>query len=130
MNHKNKLHKPGLNIVIRISSLLLVSILISNCSVKQSDFDKLKSENDSLIQILAKDEKLSSTIASKQLKLYVGTGAMEDNMVDDHLEMVSILKRFNAGNIMIKSEILDHETHRTIFGRGFTNGLRFLYAKD
>ena len=77
-----------------------------------------------------KDVKLSSPLTSSGLKLYVGTGALEDNMVDDHLEMVNILKRFNTENIMIKSEILDHETHRTIFGRGFTNGLRFLYSKE
>jgi uncharacterized protein len=70
------------------------------------------------------------SISSKQIKVYIGTGALEDNMVDDHLNMARVLKRSNPGNSNIKSEILDYETHRTIFGRGFTNGLRFLYARD
>jgi uncharacterized protein len=75
---------------------------------------------------ILKDVKLSASNASKQLKLYVATGALEGNMVDDQLNMVNTLKKSNADNIIIKSEILDNETHRSIFGRGFTNGLRFL----
>jgi uncharacterized protein len=66
-------------------------------------------------------------VSSKQIKLYIGTGALENSMVDDHLSMAGLLKK---SNLKVKSEILDAETHRTIFGRGFTNGLRFLYAKD
>jgi uncharacterized protein len=79
---------------------------------------------------ILKDVKLSSFTGSKQLKLYVGTGALEGNMIDDHLEMVNILKHFKTDSLLMKSEILDQETHRTVFGRGFTNGLRFIYAKD
>ncbi len=67
---------------------------------------------------------------SKQIKIYIGTGALEGGMVNDHLDMARVLKENNPDNSNIKSEILDRETHRTIFGRGFTNGLRFLYAKD
>jgi uncharacterized protein len=78
---------------------------------------------------ILKDVKLSASIASKQLKLYVATGALEGNMVDDQINMVNILKRSNPDNVRIKSEILDNETHRSIFGRGFTNGLRFLQKK-
>ncbi len=78
---------------------------------------------------LLRNAKISSAIASKRLKLYVGTGSLEESMIDDHLEMVHILKYFNADSLQMKSEILDQETHRTIFGRGFTNGLRFIYSK-
>ena len=56
----------------------------------------------------------------------MGTGSLEHHMVDDHLEMARVLQKRNS---KMKSEILDQETHRSIFGRGFTNGLRFLYAK-
>jgi hypothetical protein len=70
------------------------------------------------------------SISSQQIKVYIGTGALEDSMVDDHLNMARILKKNNPGNSNFKSEILGYETHRTIFGRGFTNGLRFLCAKD
>lgn len=66
---------------------------------------------------------------SKQVKLYIGTGAFEDSMIDDHLGMIRLLKKYNSEDSNVKSEILDSETHRTIFGRGFTNGLRFLYAQ-
>lgn len=71
---------------------------------------------------------MNPSIDSNQLNLYVGTGELEDHMVDDHLEMIDVLKRFNR-KMKIKSEILGNETHRTIFGRGFTNGLRYLYAR-
>jgi uncharacterized protein len=77
-----------------------------------------------------KDLEQNPSISSKQIKVYIGIGALEDSMVDDHLNMARILKKNNPDNSNIKSEILDYETHRTIFGRGFTNGLRFLYARD
>jgi predicted alpha/beta superfamily hydrolase len=76
------------------------------------------------------DLEQNPAILSKQVRVYIGTGALENSMVDDHLSMARILKKNNPGNVNIKSEILDRETHRSIFGRGFTNGLRFLYAKD
>lgn len=74
-------------------------------------------------------EKNFSTLPN-QVKVYIATGALEGRMVDDHLDMARILKKKDPDNSNIKSEILDGETHRSIFGRGFTNGLRFLYAKD
>ena len=80
-------------------------------------------------QIL-KDAKQNALVNSKRAKIYMGTGEMEGGMVKDHLEMAELLKHSNTTNLAIQSEILDHETHRTIFGRGFTNGLRFIYAKE
>jgi predicted alpha/beta superfamily hydrolase len=68
-------------------------------------------------------------ISLKGKKVYIGTGELEDTMVDDHLTFVDTITKLNQGNSNLKSEILDSETHRTIFGRGFTNGLRFVYAK-
>lgn len=75
---------------------------------------------------------------TKASKLYVGTGELENSkqhgtnqsMVDQHLEMVDLMKGKQPDNLIIKSEILKNETHRTIFGTGFTKGLRFIYSKE
>jgi len=76
---------------------------------------------------ILKDPKVISIATSTQLKLYVGTGSLEDSMVNEHLEMIGKLKHLGVEKLKVKSEILDQETHRTVFGRGFTNGLRFLF---
>ena len=44
-------------------------------------------------------------------------------------EFVEILKEKNISKLSIESEVVKNETHRTIFGVGFTNGLRFIYGK-
>jgi predicted alpha/beta superfamily hydrolase len=69
-------------------------------------------------------------------RLYVATGELENrrhhcrdqSMVDHQREMVRLLEERGLENLVIESEILDRETHRTIFGRGFTNGLRSIYS--
>ncbi len=76
-------------------------------------------------------------VSEGHTRLYVGTGSLENSkhadtqhsMVDEHLMMVDQLVAKNTRNLEIKSEILEGETHRTIFGTGFTNGLRFIYLK-
>jgi uncharacterized protein len=73
---------------------------------------------------------LTPTIDSKQVNVYLGTGSMEGTMVDDQLEMARILQGANTINLLLKSEILSEETHRSVFGRGFTNGLRYLYEHN
>jgi len=67
--------------------------------------------------------------------LYVTTGELEnvkehfgESMVDHQKELESILKAKNYDNINMKFEIMENETHRTIFGTGFTKGLRFIYS--
>lgn len=79
---------------------------------------------------IMKNVRLDSSIASLQVKVYMATGALEGAMVTDQLQMTNTLSRLKPKNVSIKSEILDQETHRTIFGRGFTNALRFVYAKN
>ena len=63
------------------------------------------------------------------IKLYVASGELEGRIDDHQVEFIELLKPHLPKNVQIKSEILDNETHRTVFGRGFTNGLRFLYSK-
>ncbi len=70
-------------------------------------------------------------------KIYVATGELENSkdvktnrsMVDQQNEVVKILQQINGPALSLKAEILSKETHRTIFGRGVTNGLRFLCSK-
>lgn len=54
------------------------------------------------------------SISPKQIKLYIVTGAFEDGMVGDHLEMACILEKNNSN---IKSEILDYETLDNLWAR-------------
>jgi predicted alpha/beta superfamily hydrolase len=67
--------------------------------------------------------------------LYVTTGELEnvkehfgESMVDHHKQLEAILKSKNYGNLIMKFEIQENETHRTIFGTGLTKGLRFIYS--
>lgn len=75
-------------------------------------------------------EKLDSSIF-----LYVTTGELEnvkehfgESMVDHQNELENILKSKKYNALKMKFEIQENETHRTIFGTGFTKGLRFIYS--
>jgi hypothetical protein len=80
-------------------------------------------------QAILQNVKLDSSINSKHLKLYFGSGSLERGIAGDQLEMVNTLQKLNSKKVTIKFEILDNETHRTVIGRGFTNALRFVYNK-
>ena len=67
-------------------------------------------------------------------RLYVATGEHENHrhrdgqsMVDHQHQMVAGLKRKKSG-LQIHAEIPEGETHRSIFGTAFTDGLRSIYA--
>jgi|GEM_PF-5891286 len=64
-----------------------------------------------------------------RVKLYMASGELEPRIDDDQIEFINILESKNISGLKLKSEIKGNETHRTIFGTGFTNGLRFLYSK-
>ncbi|MEM1135940.1 MAG: alpha/beta hydrolase-fold protein [Bacteroidota bacterium] len=61
--------------------------------------------------------------------LYMASGELEGRIDDLQIKFMNSLKERNSKNLNLKSEVMEDETHRTIFGAGFTNGLRFLYAK-
>lgn len=65
----------------------------------------------------------------KETKLYMASGELDLRISDYQEEFVKILKEKNIANLKIESEVVENETHRTIFGVGFTNGLRFIYGK-
>ncbi|TPN86785.1 alpha/beta hydrolase [Aquimarina algicola] len=64
-----------------------------------------------------------------QTKLYMGSGELEGRIDDLQTTFIALLKAKKLKDLDIKSEVIDNETHRTIFGVGFTNGLRFVYSK-
>lgn len=74
----------------------------------------------------ASDKNLSF---NKPIKLYMASGELDLRINDYQEEFVEILKGKNISNLSIESEVVKNETHRTIFGVGFTNGLRFIYEK-
>jgi len=61
-------------------------------------------------------------------RLYMGSGRLEPRIDDLHREFIETLRGRDPRNLEIKSEVLQDETHRTIFGRAFTNGLRYVYG--
>ncbi|MEO1518903.1 MAG: alpha/beta hydrolase-fold protein [Bacteroidota bacterium] len=82
-----------------------------------------------------KDKLLVKQVPSKDLafkettRLYMGSGELDLRINDYQEEFVAFLRKKGIQNLKIKSEVIDNETHRTIFGVGFTNGLRFIYEK-
>lgn len=60
--------------------------------------------------------------------LYLGAGTLEPRIGDETAAFADILRKKDVPNLRLRAEILENETHRTVFGRGFTNGLRFIYA--
>ena len=82
-----------------------------------------------------KDKILVNQLPDKTLtinqftKLYMASGELDVRINEFQEEFVELLRKKNLSKLKIKSEVMDNETHRTIFGIGFTNGLRFIYAE-
>ncbi len=82
-----------------------------------------------------KDEYLIDRIKKQTLdiksptRLYMASGTEEGRIDDMQIEFSDLIKSKKPERLELQSEILDDETHRTIFGRGFTNGLRYIYQK-
>jgi predicted alpha/beta superfamily hydrolase len=61
--------------------------------------------------------------------LYTAVGSEESAyFVEDWKELTSLLGSRGDPALTIKSEILDGENHRSIFGAAFTNGLRYVFS--
>ncbi|MFD2587236.1 alpha/beta hydrolase [Croceitalea marina] len=82
-----------------------------------------------------KDKLLVNQVSQKNLtfgrktKLYMASGELDLRIKDYQEEFVQLLKEKHIPKLSIESEVVENETHRTIFGVGFTNGLRFIYKK-
>ncbi|GAA3521678.1 alpha/beta hydrolase-fold protein [Aquimarina addita] len=66
---------------------------------------------------------------NKRIKLYMASGELDVRTNNYQEEFIQFLKQKNISNLKLESEVIENETHRTIFGVGFTNGLRFIYGK-
>ena len=80
-------------------------------------------------KLLIKQVKNRSFLFKEETKLYMASGEFDKRINDFQLEFVNLLKEMKISKLNIKSEIMKNETHRTIFGVGFTNGLRFIYGE-
>jgi len=61
-------------------------------------------------------------------KLFMASGSLELDIDDDQIEFIPLLIAKKPDDLSVKAEIIDNETHRTIFGVGITRGLRFIYS--
>lgn len=62
-------------------------------------------------------------------KLYMSSGEFDKGIQSLQTQFANLLQQQKLPNLSLKSEVMENETHRTIFGIGFTNGLRFLYEE-
>ncbi|WKN42666.1 alpha/beta hydrolase [Tunicatimonas pelagia] len=74
------------------------------------------------------NEMKNSSLPSAKSKLYMASGELEGRIDDLQLAFIHELEKKNVDALTIKSEVMEDETHRTIFGPGLTNGLRFIYS--
>ncbi|MEO1214093.1 MAG: alpha/beta hydrolase-fold protein [Bacteroidota bacterium] len=79
-------------------------------------------------KLLINQSSTKSLNFNKETKLYMASGELDLRINDYQEEFVSQLQSRNIPNLEIESEVIENETHRTIFGVGFTNGLRFIYG--
>lgn len=80
-------------------------------------------------KLLVNQASEKNLILNRHIKLYMASGELDLRINEYQEEFVEILKGKNISKLNIESEVVKNETHRTIFGVGFTNGLRFIYGK-
>ncbi|WP_271784595.1 alpha/beta hydrolase [Aquimarina algiphila] len=65
----------------------------------------------------------------KPTKLYMASGMLETRIQNLQMDFVFTLNSKRQKNLELKVDVMRNETHRTVFGPGFTNGLRYLYSE-
>ncbi|MEM8968163.1 MAG: alpha/beta hydrolase-fold protein [Bacteroidota bacterium] len=75
------------------------------------------------------DEVKTAQLALEPTRLYMASGEHEGRIDDLQIEFIARLSERSIENLMIEAEVMENETHRTIFGSGFTDGMRFLYGE-
>jgi len=72
----------------------------------------------------------SHTLDLAPTVVYLGAGALEERIDDEVAAFADSLRSSASKNLRLLAAVLENETHRTVFGRGFTDGLRFIYGVD
>lgn len=62
-------------------------------------------------------------------KLYMASGMIDTQIQELQMNFIFNLNSKKRRNLELKADVIRNETHRTIFGLGFTNGLRYLYLE-
>lgn len=81
------------------------------------------------------DDELLLRRASEQVPdvdpavVYMAAGALEGRIDDEVRAFARWVERQGPTNLRLQAVVLDDETHRTVFGRGFTDGLRYVYGE-
>lgn len=81
------------------------------------------------------DELMLHEAGSRALELdstvvYMAAGALERRIDDEVAAFADSLRSHAPKQLRLRAAVLENETHRTVFGRGFTDGLRFIYGGD
>jgi len=60
--------------------------------------------------------------------VYMAAGALEGRIDDEVAAFAERIDGRGPSGLRLRAVVLDDETHRTVFGRGFTDGLRYVYG--
>lgn len=66
----------------------------------------------------------------KDARVFVASGELEPRIDEIQLEWEEAIAGRLDESVRMKTVIYENETHRTIFGRGVMDGLRFVYAEE
>ena len=62
-------------------------------------------------------------------RVYMASGELEPRIDELQARFVARLEPRVAAGLSMKTEIMENETHRTIFGPAFMNGMRYIYSE-
>jgi predicted alpha/beta superfamily hydrolase len=60
--------------------------------------------------------------------VYMAAGELEPRIDDEVLAFADSVRAHAPANLRLRAVVFENETHRTVFGRGFTDGLRYIYG--
>lgn len=62
-------------------------------------------------------------------RLFLGAGELETRIASQQSEFASAIRKKSIPGLTLEAKIFPNETHRTIFGRGIMDGLRYIYGR-
>jgi predicted alpha/beta superfamily hydrolase len=81
--------------------------------------------------LIQKEEQVFRSGRPPKAVVYTAVGEHEsDHFVRDWKELTAKLRSRGYPGLVVKSEVLADENHRSIFGVAFTNGLRYVFSTD